>query len=105
VTPLVFFWKRARTHVVTLYVVSIFVLIGMWFERFNIIVPSLGHDFYPYTWGTYYPTVTDTTIIIGSFAWFLHPVPGLHPRDAVAVHRGGEGGAAASAQARSASLS
>ena len=71
VTPLVFFWKKARTHVATLYVVSIFVLIGMWFERFNIIVPGLGHDFYPYTWGTYYPTVTDTTIIIGSFAWFL----------------------------------
>src|SRR5437762_590881 len=70
-TPLVFFWKKARTHVATLYVVSIFVLIGMWFERFNIIVPGLGHDFYPYTWGTYYPTVTDTTIIIGSFAWFL----------------------------------
>ena len=55
----------------TLYIVSIFVLIGMWFERFNIIVPSLGHDFYPYTWGTYFPTVTDTTIIIGSFAWFF----------------------------------
>ena len=54
-----------------LYVVSIFVLIGMWFERFNIIVPGLGHDFYPYTWGTYYPTITDTTIIIGSFAWFF----------------------------------
>ncbi|PYP28869.1 MAG: hydrogenase, partial [Gemmatimonadetes bacterium] len=32
-TPLVFFWKKARTHVVTLYVVSLFVLIGMWFER------------------------------------------------------------------------
>jgi Ni/Fe-hydrogenase subunit HybB-like protein len=71
VTPLVFISRKARTHAVTLYIVSIFVLIGMWFERFNIIVPSLGYDFYPYTWGTYYPTVTDTTIIIGSFAWFI----------------------------------
>jgi len=69
--PLVFLSRKARVHVVTLYVVSIFVLIGMWFERFNIIVPGLGHDFYPYTWGTYYPTVTDTAIIIGSFAWFF----------------------------------
>src|SRR2546425_9506033 len=34
---------------VILYIVSILVLIGMWFERFNIIVPSLGHDFHPYT--------------------------------------------------------
>ena len=69
--PLVLFKKRARTHTPTLYVVSLFVLIGMWFERFNIIVPGLAHDFYPYTWGTYIPTVTDTTIIIASFAWFF----------------------------------
>jgi Ni/Fe-hydrogenase subunit HybB-like protein len=69
--PLVFFWKKPRIHVVTLYVVSILVLIGMWFERFNIIVLGLGFDFYPYTWGTYIPTVTDTTIIVGSFAWFF----------------------------------
>ncbi len=71
VVPLVLFWKRARTHVPTLYAVSVFVLTGMWFERFNIIVPGLAHDFYPYTWGTYVPTITDTTIIIGSFAWFF----------------------------------
>ncbi len=69
--PLVFFWKKPRTHVMTLYVVSILVLIGMWFERFNIIVLGLGFDFYPYTWGTYVPTLTDTTIIVGSFAFFL----------------------------------
>jgi len=43
----------------------------MWLERFNIIVPGLGFDFYPYTWGTYYPTITDSTIIVGSFAWFF----------------------------------
>jgi molybdopterin-containing oxidoreductase family membrane subunit len=69
--PLVLLSRKARTHVVTLYVVSIFVLIGMWLERFNIIVPGLAHDFYPYTWGTYYPTVTDSAIIVGSFAWFF----------------------------------
>ena len=71
VSPLILFWKKARTSPVILYVVSILVLIGMWFERFNIIVPSLGHDFYPYTWGIYVPTVTDSTIVIGSFAWFF----------------------------------
>jgi molybdopterin-containing oxidoreductase family membrane subunit len=71
VAPLVLFWRRARTSPVCLYVVSVLVLIGMWFERFNIIVPSLGHDFYPYTWGIYVPTITDSTIIVGSFAWFF----------------------------------
>jgi molybdopterin-containing oxidoreductase family membrane subunit len=71
VSPLILFWKKARTNVAILYAVSILVLIGMWFERFNIIVPSLAHDFYPYTWGIYKPTPTDTMIIIGSFAWFF----------------------------------
>ncbi|MGH7322247.1 MAG: NrfD/PsrC family molybdoenzyme membrane anchor subunit, partial [Candidatus Rokuibacteriota bacterium] len=71
VAPLVFFWRRARTHVPTLYIVSVLVLIGMWFERFNIIVPGLAHGFYPYTFGTYVPTPVDTMIIIGSFAWFF----------------------------------
>jgi molybdopterin-containing oxidoreductase family membrane subunit len=71
IAPLILFWKRARTSVPILYAVSILVLIGMWFERFNIIVPGLAHDFYPYTWGIYVPTVTDSTIIIGSFAWFF----------------------------------
>jgi molybdopterin-containing oxidoreductase family membrane subunit len=71
VAPLVLFWRRARTSPVWLYVVSVLVLIGMWFERFNIIVPSLGHGFYPYAWGIYVPTITDTAIVIGSFAWFF----------------------------------
>ena len=71
VVPLILFSKKARVNTVILYIVSILVLIGMWFERFNIIVPGLGHDFYPYTWGTYYPTITDSTIIVGSFAWFF----------------------------------
>ena len=71
VAPLILFWKGARTSPFWLYLVSILVLIGMWFERFNIIVPSLGHDFYPYTWGIYVPTITDSTIVIGSFAWFF----------------------------------
>src|SRR5262245_41629860 len=69
--PLVLFWKKARTSPVILYVVSIFVLIGMWLERFNIIVPGLGYDFYPYTWGVFLPKITDVTITAGSFAWFF----------------------------------
>jgi molybdopterin-containing oxidoreductase family membrane subunit len=71
VSPLIFFWRWARINSVVLYLVSILVLIGMWFERFNIIVPSLGRAFEPYAWGVYVPTVTDTTIVLGSFAWFF----------------------------------
>ena len=71
VIPLALFWRRVRVSPVWLYVVSIAVLIGMWFERFNIIVPSLAHDFYPYTWGIYLPTIVDTTIVVAAFAWFF----------------------------------
>ncbi len=69
--PLVLFSRRARVHSPTLFIVSVFVLIGMWFERFNIIVPSLGHDFYPYTWGVYVTSVVEMLITVGSFAWFF----------------------------------
>jgi molybdopterin-containing oxidoreductase family membrane subunit len=71
IAPLVLFVRRARTSVPVLYLVSILVLIGMWFERFNIIVPSLAHDFYPYTWGIYLPSATDSMIVVGSFAFFF----------------------------------
>jgi Ni/Fe-hydrogenase subunit HybB-like protein len=69
--PLVLFWRAARRQQLTLFVVSVLVLVGMWLERFNIIVPSLGHDFYPYTWGIFVPAIVDTTITIGSFGFFF----------------------------------
>jgi Ni/Fe-hydrogenase subunit HybB-like protein len=69
--PLVLFSRRARLSPVGLFAVSTFVLIGMWLERFNIIVPSLGHDFYPYTWGIFVPALVDSTITIGSFGFFF----------------------------------
>ena len=71
VVPLVFIWRRPRTSPVVLFFASVLILWGMWLERFNIIVPGLSHGFYPYTWGTYYPTVTDTTLVIGSLAFFF----------------------------------
>jgi Ni/Fe-hydrogenase subunit HybB-like protein len=71
VAPLVLFWRRARVHTPTLFAVSVLVLIGMWFERFNIIAPSLGRAFYPAAWGIAAPNLTDTAIVVGSFAWFF----------------------------------
>jgi len=71
VVPQIFWTKWARRNIAALWVGAVLVNVGMWFERFNIIVLGLGFDFYPYTWGTYIPTVTDSTIIVGSFAWFF----------------------------------
>jgi molybdopterin-containing oxidoreductase family membrane subunit len=69
--PLALFSRRARTNAVVLFGVSTLVLVGMWLERFNIIVPSLARDFSPYTWGIYLPALVDTTITIGSFGFFF----------------------------------
>jgi molybdopterin-containing oxidoreductase family membrane subunit len=54
-----------------LFVISILVNIGMWLERFVIIVGSLSHDFMPHNWHSYAPTWIEVSITVGSFAWFL----------------------------------
>src|SRR5262249_24355506 len=65
------FWGWARRHTGALFGVSTAVLIGMWLERFNIIVPSLGHGFYPFTWGVFVPAIVDSTLTVGSFGFFF----------------------------------
>jgi molybdopterin-containing oxidoreductase family membrane subunit len=71
VIPLLFFLKRFRTSILWLFVISILVNIGMWFERFVIIATSLSHEFIPYSWGTYSPSFVELSIMTGSFAWFF----------------------------------
>jgi molybdopterin-containing oxidoreductase family membrane subunit len=70
-SPQIFWWKKARTNVVILFVVSIFVNIGMWFERFVIVASSLHRDFLPANWGYYRPTRWDVAAFAGSFGLFL----------------------------------
>jgi molybdopterin-containing oxidoreductase family membrane subunit len=69
--PLALFFRGPRRNPVALFAVSVFVLIGMWLERFNIIVPSLGHAFEPYAFGIFVPALVDSTITIGSFGFFF----------------------------------
>jgi molybdopterin-containing oxidoreductase family membrane subunit len=70
-SPQVFWFARARRNVVVLFVVSIFVNIGMWFERFVIVVTSLHRDFLPSSWGYYVPTRWDLATLAGSFGLFF----------------------------------
>jgi Ni/Fe-hydrogenase subunit HybB-like protein len=69
--PQLFWWKKIRTHVGALFVISILVNIGMWFERFVIIVVSLHRSFLPSSWGMFYPTLIDVGILVGSFGLFF----------------------------------
>jgi molybdopterin-containing oxidoreductase family membrane subunit len=65
-----FWFKYCRTHVVWLWVVSIFVNIGMWLERFVIVVISLHQDFLPSSWSSYAPTIVDIGLYLGSLGVF-----------------------------------
>ncbi len=71
VVPLTLWWKKARTNFVWLFICSILINIGMWLERFNIILQSLSRDFVPYTWGQYNFSWIDVGITVGSFGWFF----------------------------------
>ncbi len=69
--PQLFWFKRIRTNIAAMFVISILVNVGMWFERFVIIVVSLSRDFVPSSWGYYRPTYVDLLTLTGSFGLFL----------------------------------
>jgi Ni/Fe-hydrogenase subunit HybB-like protein len=71
VAPIIWYYRPARTNLVVLFVVSILINIGMWLERFNIVVSSLAHNFDPATWSYYWPSDIEWLILIGSFGWFF----------------------------------
>jgi molybdopterin-containing oxidoreductase family membrane subunit len=71
VIPQLFWMKKCRRSIPVMFVISIFVNIGMWFERFVITVTSLHRDFLPSNWGMFYPTIWDYGAIAGSFGMFL----------------------------------
>ena len=71
ISPQVFWFKKARTSIPILFVVSIVINIGMWFERFVIIVTSLHRDFLPSAWGYFSPTMWDVACLLGSFGLFF----------------------------------
>ena len=71
ILPLTLLSRRLRLNSMYAYIVAICVLIGMWFERFVIIVSSLSHDFDPYAWGNYSPTIYEIGITLGSFGMFF----------------------------------
>ncbi len=70
VFPQLFWFKRLRTHIPTIFVVSTFVNIGMWFERYVIIITSLSREYDPAVWNIYTPSWPELIIFAGSFAFF-----------------------------------
>ena len=70
-TPLLFLWKKIRTSIAPLFVISLIVNFGMWWERFVIIIGGVAHGFAPHAWGLYAPTWVEFGIMIGTFCLFF----------------------------------
>ncbi len=71
IIPQIFWFKKMRRNIFVMFIVSIFVNIGMWFERYVITVTSLHRDFLPANWDQYVMTFWDYAIVAGSFGMFF----------------------------------
>jgi Ni/Fe-hydrogenase subunit HybB-like protein len=71
IIPQLLWSKKLRSNLLLLWIISIVVGVGMWLERFVIIVTSLHRDFLPSSWGMYSPTVWDWTMFIGTIGLFF----------------------------------
>ena len=71
ISPQIFWFKKMRVNYIVVFIVCQFVNVGMWFERFTIIVTSLAQDFLPSSWGHYSPSTTEILTFVGTFGIFL----------------------------------
>jgi len=70
VLPQLLWIRRLRTSVPFLFCLAFLINIGMWFERYVIIITSTSRDFIPAAWGLYIPSLAELSILAGSFCWF-----------------------------------
>jgi len=68
--PQIFWFKKYRSNIKVLFVASLLVNVGMWFERFVIVI-TLTRDFLPSSWDSYTPTIWDYSLFVGSFGLFF----------------------------------
>ncbi len=69
--PQLFWVRKFRRNIKLMFVVAVLVNVGMWFERFVIVITSLSRDYLPASWAYFTPTLTDAAILIGSFGFFF----------------------------------
>lgn len=71
IVPQLFWFKKMRRNMVVVFIISIIINIGMWFERFNIVVTSSARDYLPSSWASYSPTWVEMGFFIGTIGMFL----------------------------------
>jgi molybdopterin-containing oxidoreductase family membrane subunit len=70
ITPQLFWFKKVRENHSLVWIICLFVNVGMWFERFVITCTSLANDYLPSSWGYYSPTIVDIFTFFGTFGFF-----------------------------------
>ena len=99
--PQLLWFGGVRRRLLVVFVLSLLINVGMWFERFVIIVTSLHRDFLPSSWASYTPTVVEVSTLLGSFGLFftcflifcrILPVIAMGEVKAVLHHGEGKGG-------------
>jgi molybdopterin-containing oxidoreductase family membrane subunit len=71
ISPQLFWIKKIRTNLTATFILSIIINIGMWFERFVIIVTSIHRDFLPSSWTMFSPTYVDIGVFMGTIGIFF----------------------------------
>lgn len=71
IIPQLFWSKKIRKNITIIFIISIFINIGMWFERYVIVITSLSKDFLPSSWATYQPTIVEIGIFAGTLGIFI----------------------------------
>ncbi|MEJ2595589.1 MAG: polysulfide reductase NrfD [bacterium] len=69
--PQLFWIKKVRKNITMVFIISLFINLGMWFERYVIVVTSLSKDFLPASWATYQPTITEMAVFAGTIGLFV----------------------------------
>jgi molybdopterin-containing oxidoreductase family membrane subunit len=99
--PQLLWFRSVRRSFGIVFVLSLLINVGMWFERFVIIVTSLHRDFLPSSWASYRPTIVEVSTLAGSFGLFftcflifcrILPVIAMGEVKAVLHHGNGKGG-------------
>ncbi len=95
VFPQLLWFKKLRTNVPFLFVLSVLINVGMWFERYVIIISGLSREYDPSAWGVYTPSWPELGIVAGSFAFFsmffliflkLFPIIAIAEVKEIAIH-------------------
>ena len=71
IIPQLFWFKKIRKNLTIVFIISLIINIGMWFERYVIVVTSLSKDFLPSSWAEYHPTIYDKMFFIGTLGIFF----------------------------------